>query len=71
MTSSDLELIKVGLDVVKSLGFGAGAIALMILAWQAPKILREFLAFVRLVIKDLRTPPKQESSRTPQISKPQ
>jgi hypothetical protein len=68
MTNSNLDTI---LEIVKIVApLGLWACVAIVLAMQSPKLLREFLTFVRGVIKDWRSKPKVEKSPTPQISKP-
>ena len=61
-----VEILKLLLSV--SLGTGV----VLILAWQSPKLLKELLSFIRLLLKDWRARSKiEKQSKVPQISKPQ
>jgi hypothetical protein len=58
MTNGNLDTILEIAKLGASLGLGLGAIIVLILTWQSPKLLKVFLDFLRGVIKDWRARPK-------------
>jgi hypothetical protein len=63
--AADLDTI---LQIATAVAGSTSAVLAAILAWQAPKIIKEVLAFVRGLINDLRKTPRQkeEKSKTQQ-----
>jgi hypothetical protein len=57
---------SITLEIVKAIAsLGLLTSVAIVLAWQSPKLLEVFLAFVRNLIKDFRTPPKRPRPQKP------
>jgi len=60
---------SITLEIVKAIAsLGLLTSVAIVLAWQSPKLLEVFLAFVRNLIKDFRTPPKPQKPKAEQTS---